>query len=361
MGQNSSMVAVSSLGQLVPGPAAAGRPVDAANNNLDLVRFGGRLYLAWRTAPSHFASAAARIEVSSAVDIDGPWRFETTVAVGADLREPRLVAAADAIHLFTMELGGDPKRFQPRRTLHLHSSGDGSWTEPRVAIDQPIVPWRIRRLDDRWALFCYRGAERMYSPRPARPTAEVRWSDDLEHWSDPTDLHEGGTELEMIRLDDGVMVGVTRVEGPGPSGSDVLVGRSFPTLRLVHDRRKFDSPNLIDWDGEAWMFARRSVAYGGIYDWAPRWMPPAVGIRLNQARWSVTRKRSAMWRIDVDTGVVRWMGDLPSCGDTSFAAVAGEADGSLLVADYSSPLGGDPVWLRGQLRPTVINLFRISR
>ena len=359
------MVAVETLAQLVPGPAATGRTVGHANNNVDLARYRGRLYLAWRTAPSHFASADARIEVSSAPDVGGPWRFEATVSVGADLREPRLVATDDALHLFTMELGTDPKRFQPRRTLHLHSGGDAHWSDVRTAIDEPIVPWRIRRFDGRWAMFCYRGAERMYGPRPAPPTVEVRWSDDLEHWGPAVDLHRGGTELEMIRLADGRLVGVTRIEGPGTYGSDVLLGESagesFGELRAVHDRRKFDSPNLIDWGGEPWMFARRSVSFGGRYEWAPRWVPGSVAIRLNQARWSITRKRSAMWRIDPDSGVVRWMGDLPSCGDTSFAAVSTEPDGSLLVADYSSPLDGDPIWVRGQLRPTVINLFRVSR
>mgnify|MGYP007112002055 CR=1 FL=1 len=53
---------------------------------------------------------------------------------------------------------------------------------------------------------------------------------------------------------------------------------------------------------------------------------------------------------------------LPSRVDTSFAAVVAEPDGSLLVADYTSPeSGGDHMWLRGQLRPTVIELHRLRR
>ena len=50
---------------VVPGP---GLPVelrvDRSNNNVDAVRHDGRLWLATRTAPSHYASAAARLLVS---------------------------------------------------------------------------------------------------------------------------------------------------------------------------------------------------------------------------------------------------------------------------------------------------------
>src|SRR4051812_43370973 len=113
------MVSIEVLGQLVPGPAAAGVECLQSNNNLDLCRFDGRWYLAWRTAPVHFASPSARLEVSSAADLDGPWRHETTVTLGADVREPRWVDDGTTLHLFFMELGTDPKRFQPRRTHRL--------------------------------------------------------------------------------------------------------------------------------------------------------------------------------------------------------------------------------------------------
>jgi len=353
-------VGVRRLGRLVPGPAAAGVHCLQANNNLDLARHGGRLWLAWRTAPSHFASALARIEVSSIDDsadpIIGPWRHEVTLEVGADLREPRLISDGNRLHLFAMELGTDPKRFQPRRTLRTALDPSG-WTDPVTAIDDTIVPWRIRRLRGRWALLTYRGAERMYSARPADPEVEIRWSDDLVVWSTPEVIHVGGTECELVEIDDR-FIGVTRNEGPGRFGSDVLVGTDLGSLHVTPVKRKLDSPNLVVWNGEPWLFARRSMANEGAYDVAPAWLPGAVRIRVNQAIWSTTRKRSAIYRIDPITGTVRWEADLASGGDTAFAAVV--PDGSdLLVADYRSP-DGDPRWIRGQLRPTVIDLHRVT-
>ncbi len=126
--------------------------------------------------------------------------------------------------------------------------------------------------------------------------------------------------------------------------------------------RKPDSPNLFLWDGLPHLLARRQVAHGGRYDHVPGWFPGSLAIRLDQAIWSLTRKRSALYRVDVDRGRLVLVLDLPSRGDTSFAAVVPEADGSLLVADYTSPeSGGDRMWLRGQLRPTEIHLHRLRR
>lgn len=355
------MIALETLGPLVPGPAAAGVGCLAANNNLDLVRFADRLWLAWRTAPSHFASAEARIEVSSAPGVDGPWRHETTVTLGADVREPRWVAAGDRLQLWFLELGTDPKRFQPRG-VHRTTTDASAWTAPVCVLPEGVVPWRIRQIRGRWALIGYRGAEQMYSARPADPTVEIRWSDDLDTWSDPVDVHPGGTECELVELPDGRLLGITRNEGPSRRGGDLLVGPALGELRVSPLARKPDSPNLFLWDGEPFLLARRQVAHGGRYDLVPRWCPPGLAIRVDQAVWSLTRKRSTLYRVDPDAGTITPVVDLPSRGDTSFAAVVPEPDGSLLVADYTSPAAsGDPMWLRGQLRPTEIQLHRLRR
>ena len=43
-------------------------PVLVANNNLDVIRFGGRAWLAWRTAPDHYASDRTLVVVVSSAD-----------------------------------------------------------------------------------------------------------------------------------------------------------------------------------------------------------------------------------------------------------------------------------------------------
>jgi len=374
------MVSVEVMGQLIPGPAAAGVDCLPSNNNLDLCRHDGRLWLAWRTASTHFAAADARIEVSSAPGVEGPWRHETTVARGADVREPRFAVHEGRLHLFLMELGTDPKRFQPRRTHHLRRAaghGGGTWTADVLPDSHGFVPWRVRRLHGRWAMLGYRGGESMYGPRPQDPAVQVRWSDDLDEWGPAVDVHPGGIECELVELGDGRLVGVTRNEGPVRFGGDVLVGPDAEHLWARPIRRKLDSPNLFLWAGEPWLIARRQVPFGGNYDLAPSWVPGMVRIRIDQGLTSVTRKRSALWRLDVerldrdtagrngispaDRAVVH-VADLPSRGDTSFAGVVVDDDDTLLVADYTTPSSrGDVMWIRGQLGPTVIQALRVRR
>ena len=373
-------VQVELLGQLIPGRAAAGVHCLHSNNNLDWILHDGRVHLVWRTAPSHFASPDVRLEITSTGPIDHEmddaianvvrdsgttWRHDATIALGADVREPRFVVHEGRLHLIWFELGVERLKFQPRR-VWLSVLDDSGWSDPEVIIDEPIVPWRIRRWSDdsdveRWVMFDYRGAEQMYGPRPADPTIEIRWSDDLRTWSDPQDVHVGGCEMDLVVLADGRIAGVTRNEGPSRHGSDIVIGPSFDRLSSTPIGPKLDSPHLIRWNDELFLFARRSLAFGGNFDVAPRWMPDSVRMRINQGLWSVTRKRSAIYRFDPDTATVTWAMDLPSRGDCSFASIIEDSDGSLIVADYTSPPGsGDPRWIRGQLGETVITATRVT-
>jgi hypothetical protein len=351
------------LGVLVPGPAAAGVDCLPANNNLDLARFAGRLYLVWRTAPSHFASGESRLEVTSAPAVDGPWRHELTIAPGCDVREPRLLVDGERLLLSYAELGTDPKRFEPHGVQRVVWDGT-SWSAPELVVGTDVVPWRIRRLGGRWVMLGYRNGERMYSPRPVDPVVELRWGDDLSSWEPPIDLHVGGCECELVELPDGRVVGLTRNEGPSRRGGDLLVASDRDHLRagsvaVTPIHRKLDSPNLFLWEGVPWLVARRQPAHQGRYDLTPSWVPGSLAMRLDQAVWSLTRKRSALYRLDPDGPAVEHVADLPSGGDTSFAAVVPDGE-ALLVADYRSPASvGDVMWLRGQLGPTEIALHRI--
>ncbi len=347
--------------QLVPGPASSGVSTLNANNNLAFIRFQQRWYLVWRTAPTHFASRDARLEIVAAEELEGPWRHEHTIALGADVREPIFVDNGAELHLFFMELGTHPLRFQPMRTHHVVLT-DAGWTQRAPVPVNGFVPWTVRRLRDRWVLLGYRGAEDMYSLKASEPVVEARWSDDLESWNDSEDLHLGGTESDFVELETGQLIGVVRNEGPTRFGSDLMGGAELTDLRFVPDPRKLDSPNLFVWGGEPWLFARRSLANNGNYAVAPRWLPSVLAIRVNQFTWSATKKRSALFRIDPTTLACVHQHDLPSRGDTAFAAVHVLNDDELLVADYSSPLDGpDRSWIWGQRHPTCINLFRVSR
>jgi len=91
-----------------------------ANNNLDVLDHGGRRYLAWRTAPIHFASPRTYLHVVSSGDRGATWQPETTVDLGRDVREPRFFACKAACSS-TSSLSG-PRGTASNRTAYTSSS-----------------------------------------------------------------------------------------------------------------------------------------------------------------------------------------------------------------------------------------------
>jgi hypothetical protein len=62
-------VTITDSRRVIPGAGfPAETPAQNSNNNLDVVRHAGRVWLAWRSAPDHFASPQARIHVVSSTD-----------------------------------------------------------------------------------------------------------------------------------------------------------------------------------------------------------------------------------------------------------------------------------------------------
>jgi hypothetical protein len=98
-------IVVSDPVPVVPSPALpAGLEVSRSNNNLAIARHDGRLFLAFRTAPIHFASPNARLVVLSSPDRGRSWSLETTFATGRDLREPFLLEVGGQLRLYFVEL-----------------------------------------------------------------------------------------------------------------------------------------------------------------------------------------------------------------------------------------------------------------
>src|SRR5690349_20096970 len=84
-----------------------------SNNNLDVCDFDGKTFIAWRTAPIHFAHPQARMEVI-ATDGNGGWVHENTIKPGRDLREPRFVTHEGKLFLYYFPAGRHPAKFEPQ-------------------------------------------------------------------------------------------------------------------------------------------------------------------------------------------------------------------------------------------------------
>ena len=335
-----------------------------ANNNLDTCRVDDTTYLAWRTAPIHFASSAARLEVISRQS-DGPWRHETTVAWGRDVREPRLVAHDGRLLLFFFPAGTHPLRFEPGRIHLTERLGPGGWTRPEPVSPPDHVDWRVRSLGGRLVMSCYGDASGAYTTDRA-PRALLWQSADGRAWDQwiPTDaLGPGTTETDFVPLgeaaDGGDLLVVSRLESRGAGlGSRLAVLAPDGSVRRTLDEpRKFDSPALFNWQGRTFLVTRRQRAFGGRVDVAPTSLPAGWRDPADQFLYWATPKASVLYEIDRETLAVTQVADLPGCGDTAFASIVGDdGDPEVTVYNYSSPFWMTHApWVVGQLGRTHVH------
>ena len=130
---------------VIPSEGLPADTVAVSNANVEIHFFGGKLYMAWRAAPFHFASSETKMQVVSSTDGGLTWDLETTVVLGRDVREPRLFDAAGELHLVFFEAGTNALAFEPNRMLQVVRDKAGKWSDVEVVADEPEVPWDIKR------------------------------------------------------------------------------------------------------------------------------------------------------------------------------------------------------------------------
>ena len=342
--------------------AVPGVNVQAANNNLDVVRFGGRTYLAFRTAPTHFASAAVELYVVSSAD-ERQWKLEHRIALGADLREPRLLPVGGQLFLYFAELGRDLLSFEPRRMLATARGADGRWSEPRAIYRPGYIPWRTRTVGGIAHMAAYGDGRHIYDGRGI--PLEVHWLTSHDGWTwapgaGPAAVFKGGaSETDFLDLPDGGMVAVSRNEAGDASGWGSKICRAEAGAPAKwscrSDPRKYDSPLLFRHGADVYLVARRHLSRSGHFDLGLRRLPHGVQTAAYQLDYWRYPKRCAVWRVDPNALTVTWQADLPSRGDTCFPAVTPTGPSTVAVYNYSSPIDGpDLPWLPGQLGRTLI-------
>jgi hypothetical protein len=72
--------------------------IEDSNNCLTIKRFNGRLFVAWRSAPYHFASSKTRLFMMSSSDDGLTWEKEFDKNFGRDAREPWLLELNGTLH-----------------------------------------------------------------------------------------------------------------------------------------------------------------------------------------------------------------------------------------------------------------------
>ncbi|MCA9562028.1 MAG: hypothetical protein KC561_01000 [Myxococcales bacterium] len=347
--------------QLVPSAALPVTPQDA-NNNLGAVLHDGRMFFAWRTAPTHFASAEVQMIIMSTEDHEN-WSLETVIDLDTDVREPEFLSWNGELYFYFARLGTDSTAFEPGDMLMSHYEGPGDWSEP-VSIWDNFIPWSIQVIDDVPYMLGYTGGENIYEfdGEPQR----VYWltTTDGMNWVPVFDDHpvvlEGGiSETDFVFLEDGSLVAVSRNEAGDDTGFGMRICRAEPESlwdwQCVTDRKKYDSPELFTHDGDVYLVGRRNVTETGYYDLGRNGERSELAAAYQGAYWTAP-KRCSLWQVDPESLSVTWILDLPSKGDTCFPDVIPLSEDDYLVYNYSSEFDQDDdiAWFQGQIRPTII-------
>jgi hypothetical protein len=349
-----------------------------SNNNLDVVRHDGLVFLATRLSKDHFASSESYLLVFSSSD-EQNWQFEARFSVGSDLREPRFLSFRGELFLYFAKLGSSPLAFEPAGMLMSRRLGPARWTPPEGLYrpDEPYIPWRAKsRRGSAW-LSTYRNGERIYDFSGLPMTVELLRSDDGRTYSplratQPAVLQGGGSETDFEFDARGDLYAVVRNEAGDASGFGSKIctasGADLSRWRCANDPKKYDSPLVFRHRDALYLIARRNVSETGDFALNPTAPWSAAESALNQLDYSARPKRCALWQLDRVGLRVRHVLDVPGWGDTCFPAIltpAGEAPDeppdaprTLALYNYSSPLhdgeNAERGWNEAQKRETHI-------
>jgi hypothetical protein len=356
-------VRVSDTRRIVPSVGLAPAfQVQTANNNLDVVRHGGRVYLAWRSAPSHFASPQTVMHVASSDD-ELNWRFEKTYSLDRDLREPRFLSLNGKLMLFVSRLGQSAWSFEPQGLSLGELGRDGAWSGLEPVGPPGAIAWRVKPFQGEALMIAYRGGEHLYSFDGGSMSVELWRTSDGRSFrpfsaAGAAVSHGGGSETDFALGADGSLFAVVRNEEGDSSGWGSKLCRaradSLGQWTCKTDPRKYDSPLVFEHDGEVYLVGRRNVTESGAYD-----LGQGSGLMRtvrNELSYITAAKRCALWRWVPGEDRLAFVLDLPSRGDTCFpSAISGDTPNQVVLYDYSSDIAGpDLPWSAGQRRPTYV-------
>ena len=338
----------------LPGAAKHG----VANNNVDIVLHGDRLYMAWRTGPTHFASTNIEMLVVSSTDMGQTWDFEYKVAMGADVREPRFLSHNGQLWMLYFEAGTNPVQFDPKVMWRTRRVELGQWTTPEKWGAPRVVPWALKVRGGKVYLTSYKGPH--YNAGMGAMDLMFQVSSDGLSWSPVAGskggvVYHGGNSEAAFEFDEaGDLWAVTRNEDGDSTGfgSHLCTARaSAPGAWICpgkSDPERYDSPWMVRHGKDLYLVARRDV--GGPFDQG------LTGLTFKQKKskylqaYSLRPKRTALYRIDRAQKKVVHLMDLPGVGDTAFPSVRRTGAHTFLMANYTAPLDRPDIsWIEAQM------------
>ncbi len=313
----------------------------ASNNNVDIYLFEDRLYMAWRSSPTHFAGTQTDMWILSSDDMGDTWSFETTIHMETDVREPRFFAMNGELQFSYFEAGNNPIAFEPIRWWRIWKTENG-WSEPETFLEKETVLWDIKVRQDVGYMTVYDGAH--YS----EGDVYVRFlsSEDGRDWNfvdGVESVYTGGVSEVAFEFDiNGNLWTVGRNEDGDETGAgtQVCVAQASKLSNwdclTESDPERYDSPEMFRHGKDIYLLGRKDI--GGPY-----------GPEGDLVAYSFRPKGFALYKINTESSSVEWIQDLPGVGDTSFASVQRIDAHRFIFANYTSPLDNpDITWFQAQ-------------
>ncbi|MCH2043464.1 MAG: hypothetical protein MK212_04935 [Saprospiraceae bacterium] len=325
-----------------------------SNANVDCVKYKDRYYVAFRTAPYHFPAAKTWLYLISSDDFEN-WTYEAEYHVGGDIREPRFAVFKDTLFLYFFEGGKTMTTFRPKYIWESHSTGDQHWTIKKSIHLDGYVPWRLKSRNDTLYLSAYYGVN-LYKNKHE---AELRLFQSVDGRkftpiSSGAQITTKGAEEGEFEFDaEGNLWAVIRLEGVGAyiayADKD-----SLEKWQTWYKMDKYDSALLFAHNDRMYLISRRNLK-GAATKWDTD-HPTKKQRRKNLIRYSATKKRTAIFRLDKANKALVHIMDFPSTGDNAFPALAPINEHSYHLLNYSSNINKKKEinWINGQLRKTFL-------
>jgi hypothetical protein len=355
---------------------SAGMPVEVvnndqpSNNNCDITFFDHRLFLAFRTSETHFASVDTVEYVVSSADDGATWQFEYKVQLDTDVREPRFLNFGGKLIYHYFQAGSDPTQFTPISMWRTQRTGLGQWTAPEKWGREGEIEWDFMVRNGKAYFTSYAGNH--YAAGMGSISVFFQESLDGLSWhpldaANPAVYVGGVSEVAYEFAPDGMLWAVLRNEDGDNTGFGAQVCSAAPGAlgkwtcldHSIEDR--YDSPKMFRHGNDIYLVARRDL--NGHYDEHLEAAFPDFDKRKQRYLidyWN-RPKRTALYKLDTVGRKVDWVFDFPSAGDTAFPGIRRTGPHTFLMVNYTSPIGPDDnkdiSWLTGQTNPKGTQIY----
>jgi hypothetical protein len=316
------------------------------NENTDLTRWNGSIYLVHRTAGSQVLGPNSSLRVYRSRDDGRTFKLQAIIPapVDRDIRDPSFYKVGERLYIKAItRLPGFALRDQGAGSISVFTrSADGrKWSTPRAIGPEGWGFWRVVEQDGVYYSAAYEDGDLQ---------VVLYRSTDGRHWTAGPQIYgvseDTPLEAELVFSPSGNrMLALVRMDG---TDSELFGNQGRLRTKVCWAKRPYtafscpqeltgvrlDGPVAFYWGRRLFVIARKHLQGTDFH------------------------KRTALYEITGNLeggpiGIREW-GELPSAGDTSYAGVARLGRGRFLATWYSSPVAEDPSWIEGFAGPTDI-------